>query len=75
MTDPDRALVTSAARPRRAWSPEGGVEAAEMLRLLALRPWLIAGRDDDAMAKIRQNLPEITSALAALAGRWWSSVT
>jgi uncharacterized protein (TIGR02678 family) len=66
MTDPDHALVTPAARPRRAWSPEGGVEAAEMLRLLALRPWLITGRDDDAMAKVRQNLPEITSALGRL---------
>jgi uncharacterized protein (TIGR02678 family) len=66
MTDPDRALVTSAVRPRRAWSPEGGVEAAEMLRLLALQPWLIAGRDDAAMAKVRQNLPEITSALSRL---------
>jgi uncharacterized protein (TIGR02678 family) len=37
-----------------------------MLRLLALRPWLIAGRDDDAMAKVRQHLPEITSALGRL---------
>ena len=37
-----------------------------MLRLLALRPWLVAGRDDDAMTKIRQNLPEITSALGRL---------
>ncbi len=37
-----------------------------MLRLLALRPWLIADRDDDAMAKVRQNLPEIISALGRL---------
>jgi len=37
-----------------------------MLRLLALRPWLIVGRDDDAMAKVRQHLPEITSALGRL---------
>jgi uncharacterized protein (TIGR02678 family) len=37
-----------------------------MLRLLALRPWLVAGRDDDAMAKVRQNLPQITSALGRL---------
>jgi uncharacterized protein (TIGR02678 family) len=66
MTDADSALPSSAGRPRRAWSPEGGVEAAEVLRLLALRPWLIAGRDDDAMAKVRRNLPEITSALGRL---------
>jgi uncharacterized protein (TIGR02678 family) len=37
-----------------------------MLRLLALRPWLVAERDDDAMAKVRQNLPEIRSALGRL---------
>src|SRR5260370_26810864 len=60
------AQAPAASRPRRAWSPEGGVEAAEMLRLLALRPWLVAERDDDAMAKVRQNLPEIRSALGRL---------
>ena len=37
-----------------------------MLRLLARQPWLLAGRDDDAIAKIRQNLPDITSALGRL---------
>ncbi len=37
-----------------------------MLRLLALRPWLIAGRDDDAIAKVRRSLPEIISALGRL---------
>ena len=38
-----------------------------MLRLLARQPWLLAGRDDDAMTKVRQNLTDITSAL----GRLW----
>jgi len=53
------------ARPRR-WSPEGGIEAAEMLRLLAFRPWLVASRDDEAIAKVRRNLPEIRSAVGRL---------
>lgn len=66
MTVPDLELVPAAPRLRRAWSPEGGVEASEMLRLLALRPWLVAGRDDEAMAKVRQNLPAMTSALGRL---------
>jgi uncharacterized protein (TIGR02678 family) len=37
-----------------------------MLRLLARQPWLVAGRDDDAMAKVRRNLTDITSALGRL---------
>src|SRR6266567_1675787 len=66
MTVSEDAPTPAASRPRRAWSPEGGIEAAEMLRLLALRPWLIAGRDDDAIAKVRRSLPEIISALGRL---------
>jgi len=58
---------TLVAPPRaRRWSPEGGIEAAEMLRLLALRPWLVAGRDDEAIAKVRRNITEIRAALARL---------
>lgn len=57
--------VVQAPRARR-WSPEGGIEAAEMLRLLALRPWLVAGRDDEAIAKVRRNITEIRAALARL---------
>jgi len=53
-------------RQRKAWSPEGGAETAEMLRLLDRQPWLLAGRDDDAMAKVRRNLTDITSALGRL---------
>lgn len=65
MTDPAQSPA-SAARPRRAWSPEGGAETAEMLRLLARQPWLLSGRDDDVMATVRQNLTDIISALGRL---------
>ena len=66
MTDEPLPMEALAPRQRKAWSPEGGAETAEMLRLLVRQPWLLAGRDDDAMAKIRQNLPSITSALGRL---------
>jgi uncharacterized protein (TIGR02678 family) len=66
MTDEPLPMGASAPQQRKAWSPEGGAETAEMLRLLARQPWLLAGRDDDAMTKIRQNLPSITSALGRL---------
>ena len=66
MTDPGQSPAVPASRQRRAWSPEGGSETAEMLRLLARQPWLLAGRDDDAIAKVRQNQTDITSALGRL---------
>src|SRR6266516_627947 len=62
MTGPEQ---SPPPRPRR-WSPEGGAETAEMMRLLARQPWLLPGRDDDAMAKVRQNLTDIASALGRL---------
>jgi uncharacterized protein (TIGR02678 family) len=66
MTEPELSPAVSATRQRKAWSPEGGAETAEMLRLLSHQPWLLAGRDDDAMAKVRQNLTDISSALGRL---------
>lgn len=66
MTDPGQSPEVPASRQRRAWSPEGGSETAEMLRLLARQPWLLTGRDDDAIAKVRQNQTDITSALGRL---------
>ncbi len=66
MTTPSHAPPPTVPRIRRAWSPEGGAETAEMLRLLARQPWLLAGRDDAAMTKVRQNLDDITSALGRL---------
>ena len=42
-------------RARRAWAPEAGAEVAALLRLLVWQPWLVAGRDDDAIAAVRRN--------------------
>jgi uncharacterized protein (TIGR02678 family) len=53
-------LPPAPPRPaRRAWAPEADAETAAMLRLLAVRPWLVAGRDDEAIAAVRRNLPAI----------------
>lgn len=51
---------------RKRWLPEASAETAAALRLLAVRPWLIAGRDDDGIAAVRRNLPVIREALARL---------
>lgn len=51
----DDVLPQRPGRARRAWSPETGAEVAALLRLLAWRPWLASGRDDDAIAAVRRN--------------------
>lgn len=53
-------------RGRRAWQPEASVEVAAALRLLMLRPWLVAGRDDDAIATIRLNADDVRAAFSRL---------
>jgi uncharacterized protein (TIGR02678 family) len=53
-------------RGRRAWQPEASVETAAALRLLMVRPWLVAGRDDDAIATIRMNVEDVRAALSRL---------
>lgn len=53
-------------RARRVWAPEANLEAASVLRLLMVRPWLVAGRDDDAIAKVRRNLDAVRDALGRL---------
>jgi uncharacterized protein (TIGR02678 family) len=52
--------------PRRSWAPEGGAEAAAALRLLARQPWLLAGRDDEAITAVRENMTAIEGTLARL---------
>lgn len=64
MTDP--APVTAKAAARKAWQPEAAQEVAEMLRLLMVRPWLVAGRDDDAIATVRIHAEAVREALARL---------
>jgi uncharacterized protein (TIGR02678 family) len=70
MTATDGVLIQPSDAPApsrlRRWSPEGGAETADVLRLLAVQPWLVAGRDDDAIAKVRRNLPAVASALGRL---------
>lgn len=51
---------------RKIWQPEGSLEVAAVLRLLMLRPWLFAGRDDDAIAKVRLHADELRDILARL---------
>lgn len=54
------------AGQRKRWVPEASAETAAVLRLLAARPWLVAGRDDEGIAAVRRNLPAIREALARL---------
>lgn len=54
------------ARGRRAWSIEADAEVAAVLRLLAVRPWLVAGRDDEAIAAVRRNADAVRDAFARL---------
>ncbi len=51
---------------RRRWAPEASVETAAVLRLLTVRPWLVSGRDDEAIAAVRRNLPSVRDALSRL---------
>jgi uncharacterized protein (TIGR02678 family) len=53
-------------RARRAWSPETNLEVATALRHLMVRPWLVAGRDDDAIATVRRNVETIRDVLGRL---------
>lgn len=63
----DASAVTQArVRARRAWAPEASLEVAAVLRLLMVRPWLVAGRDDDAITKVRHNVDAVRDALARL---------
>jgi hypothetical protein len=72
----DTAATSQANNPperlQRNWVPEANDDAAAALRLLAARPWLCAGRDDDAIAAVRRNLPAVKDALNRLG---WALVT
>ncbi len=59
-------LVDGPVSGRKRWLPEASAETAAALRLLSVKPWLIAGRDDDGIAAVRRNLPAIREALARL---------
>ena len=51
---------------RRAWTPEADDEVAALLRLLAVRPWLVAGRDDTAIAAVRRNTRQLKEVFSRL---------
>jgi uncharacterized protein (TIGR02678 family) len=62
-------VTTEAAGERNvshAWAPEADRETAEVLRLLMVRPWLVAGRDDEAIAKVKRNLKGVRDAFGRL---------
>lgn len=69
-TPPDNASDTEVSRAarsgRKRWTPEAGEEASMVLRRLAVQPWLVAGRDDEAIAMVRRNLSAVRDALARL---------
>jgi uncharacterized protein (TIGR02678 family) len=54
------------AAARTIWHPEANREVAGVLRLLMLRPWMVAGRDDDTIAKVRLHAEALRDILARL---------
>jgi uncharacterized protein (TIGR02678 family) len=52
-------------RPKK-WTPDVGLEVADVLRLLMVRPWLYAGRDDEDIAKVRRNRGAIVDIFSRL---------
>ncbi len=52
--DGAREATVGAVRPgRKAWTPEVDEEVAGLLRLLAVKPWQVADRDDATIAAVR----------------------
>ncbi|WP_433789628.1 DUF2398 family protein [Actinoplanes sp. CA-252034] len=64
MTGP--AAGSKAWRQRRTTAPEAAAETAAVLRLLMVRPWLVAGRDDGAIATVRRNEDAVREVLDRL---------
>jgi hypothetical protein len=64
-------MTGAATAGARAWRqrtgrPEAAAETAAVLRLLMVRPWLIAGRDDGAIATVRRNEAAVRDVLGRL---------
>jgi uncharacterized protein (TIGR02678 family) len=53
-------------RQRRTDAPETAAETASVLRQLMVQPWLVAGRDDVAIAAVRRNEAAIREVLGRL---------
>lgn len=58
--------ASQARTTRKRWLPEASAETAAILRRVAVRPWLIAGRDDADIAALRRNLEAARETLARL---------
>jgi uncharacterized protein (TIGR02678 family) len=58
--------VATPRTARRIWQPEANREVADVLRVLMLHPWLVAGRDDDTIAKVRLHADALRDVLARL---------
>lgn len=56
----------AATESRKRWLPEASVEAAYVLRSLALSPWVVAERDEALLAAIRRNLGSIQEVFSRL---------
>lgn len=54
------------SRRRGAARPEAAFEIAAVLRLLMVLPWLVAGRDDEAISAVRRNLVAVREAFLKL---------
>jgi uncharacterized protein (TIGR02678 family) len=65
-TTPGRSEDSRPLRRSKSWTPEVGLEVADVLRLLMVRPWLYAWRDDDDIAKIRRNRDAIVDVFSRL---------
>jgi uncharacterized protein (TIGR02678 family) len=56
----------SSPRNRLAFAPDQEAEVSSILRLLAVRPWLVAGRDDEAISAARRNVEAIRAVFGRL---------
>src|SRR4051794_31950778 len=66
MTSVTSPAGAKAWRQRRSAAPETAAETAAVLRLLMVQPWLVAGRDDVAIAAMRRNEEAVREVLGRL---------
>lgn len=51
---------------QRGSGPEAAEETAAVLRRLMVQPWLVGGRDDDAIGAVRRNIGQVRDAVGRL---------
>jgi len=62
----DATETRPSGRGRPAWAPEAEVEVAGLLRVLMTKPWLFAGRDDDAISKVKLHVDDLRDVFGRL---------